>query len=235
MILASNGIIAGKGVVTSLLNTNLVSAYNFDNNLNDSFGTNNGIGFGGINYSTGIINQSVGFNGANAYVELPNASGQFNFTDDFSISLWVKPSSLASFHFLFINYKTSGGSGGGYYLNYDTGSNSLQFGIGNGTSTSIITTNQSPTVNVWTHYVITRKKATITKIYRNGNLITPTSSTNQTLDAGYVAGSILSLGADLGNYKYTGWMDSLDFWTKELTSTEVTELYNSGNAKQYPF
>ena len=29
-------------------------------------------------------------------------------------------------------------------------------------------------------------------------------------------------------------LDELNVWAKELTSSEVTELYNSGNGKQYP-
>lgn len=233
MILSLNGIIAGRGVVTSSLNTNLVSAYNFDNNLNDSFSTNNGTGFGGINYTTGLINQAVGFNGTNAYVELPNTSGQFNFTDDFSISLWIKPSTTAGFPFLINNYVNIGSNNYGYYL-FIT-STGLRLGIWNGANSAITDINQLPPSNVWSQIVITRKKSTITKIYINGVLTTPTSSTNPTLDATYQPNTIMTLGASFGNYKYTGWMDSLDFWNKELTATEVTELYNCGNGQQYPF
>jgi hypothetical protein len=29
-------------------------------------------------------------------------------------------------------------------------------------------------------------------------------------------------------------IDSVSVWNKSLTATEVTELYNSGNGKQYP-
>jgi hypothetical protein len=236
MAIYSNGQVGWfSGVVAppTTLNTSIYAAYNFDNNLNDSVGSKNGTGFGGISYSTGIINQSVGFNGTNSYIELPNSSGQFNFTDDFSISLWIKPSTTVGFPFLINNYINMGSNNYGYYL-YIT-STGLRLGIWNGASSAITDINQLPAVNVWSNIVITRKKSTITKIYINGVLTIPTSSTNPTLDATYQPNTIMTLGANFGNYKYTGYMDSLDFWTKELTATEVTELYNSGNGKQYPF
>ena len=29
-------------------------------------------------------------------------------------------------------------------------------------------------------------------------------------------------------------VDAVNVWNKELTQSEITELYNSGNGKQYP-
>jgi hypothetical protein len=29
-------------------------------------------------------------------------------------------------------------------------------------------------------------------------------------------------------------IDTFNIWNKELTQSEITELYNSGNGKQYP-
>jgi len=221
-------------VGSSSLKTSLYAAYNFDNNLNDAVGSKNGTGYGGINYgsTSGLINTSIGFNGANAYVNLPNNTGQFNFTDDFSISLWVKPYSTAGYPFLITNYLTSGSNNYGYYL-YMVDNTYLRFGISNGTNTAQTNVNQLPPSNVWTHIVITRKKSTITKIYYNGVLMTPSSSTNPTLDLSYQPNTTTTLGAAFGDYKYSGWMDSLNFWTKELTQSEITELYNSGNGAQY--
>ena len=236
MILGINGIIAGRGVVTSSLNNGLVSAYNFDNNLNDSFGTNNGTGFGGISYGTtsGLINTSIGFNGANAWVELPNTSGQFNFTGDFSFSFWCKPATTSADVFLLANYITIGANNYGYYL-YLKGNQSLRFGTLDGANSSEMVVNQLPVVNVWTHIVITRKNSTTTKMYINNSLMTPSSYSNPTFNPSYQSGIVTTIGAYASSYKYTGWMDSLDFWNKELTATEVTELYNSGLGKQYPF
>ncbi len=142
---------------------------------------------------------------------------------------------MAGYPFLIANYKNSGSNNYGYYLYYHDVTQSIRFGILNGATSGEIVTTQIPTLNVWTHYVITRKKSTVTKIYKNGSLITPTSSTNPTLDASYLPNTTTSLGAYLGNNKYSGWMDAVNFWTKELTASEILQLYNSGNGKQYPF
>jgi hypothetical protein len=239
MAIYSNGQVGWKsGVVapTTTLNTSIYAAYNFDNNLNDSVGSKNGTGFGGISYGTtsGLINTSVGFNGTNAYVTLPNNTGQFNFTDDFSISLWVKPFTVSADVFLIANYTSSGSNNYGYYL-YLKGNQSLRFGTLDGANASEMVINQLPAVNIWSNITITRKNSTTTKMYINNVLMTPTSYSNPTLNPSYQSGIITTLGAFSGSYRYSGWMDSLDFWTKELTTDEVSQLYNSGAGKQYSF
>lgn len=238
MILGINGIIAGKGVVTSSLNTNLVSAYSFTNNLNDSFGTNNGTGYGGVSFGTtsGLIYPSVGFNAANAWVELPNGSGQFNFSGDFSFSVWLKWGDLSNYPGIISNVNQSGSDVYGYFFFYHTATNTLRFVIANGTSVGgTLIMDHTPTLNTWYHYVITRKQSTINKLYINGSLMTPTSTSNPSYNPNYLPTTTTYLGARYATNLYNGWMDELDFWNKELTSTEVTELYNSGVGKQYPF
>jgi hypothetical protein len=38
------------------------------------------------------------------------------------------------------------------------------------------------------------------------------------------------------NYAFNGSkVDELNIWNKELTATEVTELYNAGTGKFYPY
>jgi hypothetical protein len=234
MIVATHGILA-NAVPSNPLFNGLYAAYNFDNNANDSFGSNNGTPFGGISYGTtsGLINTSVGFNGANAYINLPNNTGQFNFSDDFSVSLWVKPANTTGYIILMADYLNSGINNYGYLLDLTGGT--TRFLIFDGTNQGGIVINQLPISNVWNHIVITRKKSTITKMYYNGVLKTPSSTTNPTLNPTYQPTMVPSFGAWLGNYKYTGWMDAVNFWTKELTATEVTTLYNSSNGIQYPF
>jgi hypothetical protein len=214
----------------------IYAAYNFDNNANDSFGSKNGTPFGGITYGTtsGLINTSVGFNGTNAYINLPNNTGQFNFTDDFSISLWLKPYTTTGYPVMLANTLNSGSNNYGYLL-YVFNSSDLRFVTQDGANQGVTVINQLPTSNVWNHIVITRKKSTITKIYYNGVLMTPSLATNPTLNPTYLPNTTTSLGALLGNNKYAGWMDAVNFWTKELTALEITTLYNSGNGKQYPF
>ena len=74
----------------------LVASYNFDTDLTDYTGNNNGTTPGTITHTAFKVNNGADFSGsANDYVELPNTSDDFTFHDGagndipFSISFWV--------------------------------------------------------------------------------------------------------------------------------------------------
>lgn len=241
MILGINGIIAGKGVVipSSTLNVGIVSAYNADSNTNDSAGVYNGVGMGGLTYTTGKIGNAFNFNGTTSYLSIPNVSNQLNFQDDFSISLWFNPLNTTSQYQVLFTNKSSTATNGGYVLYYERGSiNLLRFDMQNGSNFSSYDSSFLPSANTWYHLTITRKKSTITKMYINGNLVSgsynylggganidPLYQTVQIYSVGSYGTTLLSAFAE----------EAVNLWNRELTQAEVTELYNSGNGKQYPY
>jgi hypothetical protein len=92
------------------------------------------------------------------------------------------------------------------------------------------------TTNTWNHIVVTRKASTGTKIYVNGSL---NNSNTSTVNPIYAATNYSSIGASKYNstnieYYFNGKIDAVSTWSKELSATEVTDLYNTGNGKQYP-
>jgi hypothetical protein len=74
------------------------------------------------------------------------------------------------------------------------------------------------------------------KIYVNGvNTPAVQSSGNASTTAGYIANQKMDLGGISSlNLSALCDLDGVSMWTKALTATEVTELYNSGTGKQYP-
>lgn len=221
---------------TSSLLTNLYSSWNADNNLLDSFGTNHGTGIGGLTYTPGKIGQAFTFNETNSYVRLPNNS--LNFTDDFSFSFWVYTNISFRVQFFFNSYSYTSGNtyGHGYYCYMDNGSLSFTIIRGNDAPANY-SVGHSWTQN-WHHVVVTRKKSTSTKIYINGVLKSGSYNIgNATINPVYQANQISNLGGvNNGTVNLlNGKMDLINAWNKELNQTEVTELYNSGNGKQYPF
>ena len=76
-------------------------------------------------------------------------------------------------------------------------------------------------------------------MYINGNLET---TTNYTGTVGYnptmnpaIGARYLSYLTNSYDYLYSGAkIDLFNIFNKALTQTEITELYNSGNGKQYP-
>ena len=228
-------------VGSSSLKTSLVAAYNGESNTNDSFGSNNGTAQGGLTYTTGKIGNAFQFNGTTSYNSLPNDSFN-NLTDDFSISFWVNHASLLGNECVFSNFAYNGTSYWGTAV--IAVGNSFSFYIFNGTSTVYslnILVGQAMSTNTWYNYVITRKASTGSKIYRNGTLlVSDTNTVNPVYNSGNIRPSIGSwnngpLFSNLRQYYMSSnsKIDALNIWTKELTASEVIELYNSGNGAQY--
>ena len=223
---------------SSTLNTGIYAAYNAENNTNDALNTYNGTAQGGLTYGVGKVGTAFQFNGTNAYVSLPN--GSLNFTGDFSISFWAYYNSTAAAYEVFIsNYNNPSGTNYGFQL-YTDPNNLLIFDLYGGSSSSYLHTPFTPVANTWYMFTVTRKRGTETKVYINGTSQSSAfyapgnqgATFNQTYDSNQIVnfGSNLNGGA-LSNIR----MDGINFWQKVLTQSEITELYNSGNGKQYPF
>lgn len=200
---------------------------------NDSLGTYNGTAQGGLTYTAGKSGNAFTFNGTNAYVSLP--TNTLSSLTDFSISLWCNPSSLLTGGAALVSNATNfGGVDYGYMLYFSYGSLYFRFYR---TPIVDLVANLQFTANTWYHIVITRKSSTGTKMYINGSL---NASNTSTVNPNYTTTNYNSLGVlqyDSINkvYYYDGKIDEVNIWNKELTATEVTELYNSGTGKFYPY
>jgi hypothetical protein len=230
-------------VGSSSLKTSLYAVYNGESNTNDSFGSNNGTPQGGLTYTAGKIGNAFTFNGTNAYVSLPNNS--FNsLTNDFSVSFWMNLTNSHSVDGgqLFSNIQTSIGIS--TYFGFQIGfyNNQIYFTVGSNTgnstaSTRLVSNALSGYIGTWVHVTCTHKQSTGYKIYVNGVL---NNSNNGTYNPVYTTNHTPTIGAQYSiyttpnlAYKLNGSMDALSVWNKELTQSEITELYNSGNGAQY--
>jgi len=242
-----------KATVSTLL-TGLYAVYKAESNANDSLGTYNGTPQGGLTYTTGKSGNAFTFNGTNAQIQLP--TNCFNsLTGDFSISSWV---------YLPATYLGTGGATvyilwnimapvswannlKGFTLRII--SNTLvNFMISDGTTNVSLSFNDTSSIYLknsnWVHITATRKASTGSKLYLNGVLVSSDTSTQnpvynstfQTPNIGALR-STNSSGTLLINndFAFNGTkIDELNVWNKQLTATEVTELYNSGTGKFYP-
>jgi hypothetical protein len=202
---------------------------------NDALNTNNGTAIGGLTYGVGKIGTAFQFNGTNAYVELPDNS--FNFTNDFTASAWVYLQTLPSTVCGIVGNFNFAVGGWGMYL---SGGNLISvirntagiYYLGN--TTSVFTAGQ------WTNVVMVFKKNVGFYIYGNGVLAGQSlASTNPNFGVSPIPHAKSRIG--LLNYSGDWWwmpnnsrIDGVNVWSRALTTTEITELYNSGNGKQYP-
>ena len=233
--------------VLSLYNQNTGAEYPFSSqllpSLNDATpNANNGTrpsstlsgGVPGPSFITGKIGKAFQFDGINDYVSLPNTSGEFNFTGDFSISTWFRSSNLSASRYFINNYQNNGSYWGYGWSFFYSSSLGFVFHLNNGAVNNQVNYQSSYSPNVWYHVVAVRTMGQKTKIYVNGVDTPATQSGSVSTAAGYIANQKMDLGgySPLNLYALCD-LDAVSFWNRALTQADVTELYNSGNGKQY--
>jgi hypothetical protein len=223
------------------------SAIGYTSSPNDAVSTNHGTLVNGTTFAAGKIGKAFTFDGINDYVALPNNSLN-SLTSDFSVSGWVyMPANTSNLYCVLLsNVSNDYTTGKGWSI--FTYGNNIYFDIyysgvyQNPNSAYIrLQANNTLTNNAWNHIAIARKNSTSSKIYINGSLVgsntsvlnpaTPTAAITPTIG---VLSSV-GVGNPLSSYAPNGTkIDALSVWNKELSAADVTELYNSGNGKQYP-
>lgn len=203
------------------LTDNLVAYYKLDGNSNDSVGSNNGTDTG-VSYVSGKINNAGSYNGSTSHTAVPNNSALQLSTG--SISFWFNTTSnLSSWRGLVAKQGAFG-----VFLNsgeltlYDWGTDlNRASGV-------------TPSINTWHHCVLSFQSGVTngTKLYLNGTLIFTTTITVSSQSEGVS----IAAGNYAGNIQnYNGLIDEVGIWSRALSPTEVTQLYNSGAGLQYPF
>ena len=224
------------------------SATGYLSSYNDVVGTNHGTLTNGCTFTAGKIGQAFIFDGINDYVALPNNIMKFSNTDNFSVSFWIY-ATVTGYSSVIGNNSFIGGQGTGWGIRTwgTVGGDPSKFSIvfwtnwvtGTGNLLNPLQTLGTTSINTWNHFVITRNSSAQEKIYQNGTLVV--SQTNSSTKLTYPATSYSNIGVN--RYDSTGFegyakagskIDAMSVWTKELTTEEVTSLYNSGNGKQYP-
>jgi len=208
----------------------LLAYYTADNTPNDALGTYNGTLTNGTTYGTGIINQGFSFDGVNDYINFGNVL-DFDGSTPFSFSFWVNPTTVGNKNIIqkWTNLNE------GYIIYFYN--NKLEFALSNTSVTNQIVVN---TVSTYTtgmqHFIVTydgTKNASGVNIYHNGvnqslstvrNSLTGSTSTSANLEFGRLASSV---------GWYNGILDEVGIWNRELSASEVTDLYNSGSGLQY--
>ena len=227
----SNRLFSGGGGGNPLWN-GLQAYYTADSTPNDALGNYNGTLVNGATYGTGIINQGFSLDGVNDYVDIGN---NLDFSGDtpFSFSCWINP--LGSTTVNILSKFNSLGSFPGYTLHLK--SNLVRFIIQNNNATDRIRVATTSTLTSGLRHISLTydgsTNASGVKIYVDG----VNQSVNADIDTftgGLTTTSEFVLGGFVTGFNYfDGIIDEVGVWNKELTQSEVTELYNSGAGKQY--
>jgi hypothetical protein len=218
-----------------MLTDNLQAYWKFDEgsgNALDSSGNSRTLtNAGNVSYSTGKINNGAYFSKASGYNF--STSDFINVTQPFSLSYWIYIGETVNFGTLMAK-GNSVETQQVQYIRY--AGNKIGFLMRDSGDEYIQQTGTYP-LNTWVYVTLTKSGTGSTgtvKLYINGsldNIETINNFSNISYD--------LKMGrlGDSSNYSYgmNGRADEIGVWNRELTSIEVTELYNSGVGLPYPF
>lgn len=181
-------------------------------------------------------NYSVSLDGAYDYVEIGDLSG-LESDGDLSFSLWVRPSDVVGAQGLLNVYTSFSNSAGEFYLSFST--TTLQYWLNNEAWKKL--GGVTIAADTWYHIVATYKDidnaadataaGTASRLYINGTEQDAGAGTGTFPASGAISGSGLKTiigGYYSSGYVLNGLMDEVAIFNRVLSSSDVTDIYNSG-------
>lgn len=242
------------GVASCQVNLS-ASAAGFNTSTQVPDETSNGNDMVLLNDPTFVTDAAVGtrstdFDSASSQAGRIDNNFESTFQSPFSLSVWTKPDDgvlSGSNEYIFSAY--SGNVSGVENWRWDLRQvgGKLRVSINNYTGSSTENTYIRETTNnvysdgaqsTWTHVVATVNSSAVPTIYINGSAAALTTLTSDTLslsnydstnDCVGIAGVLTSSSDTTPIYEYNGKLDDIALWSTELTSTQVSNLYNSGS------
>jgi len=206
----------------------LLAYYTADNTPNDALGTYDLTLYNGATYTTGVINNGFSFDGVNDYAETTSTRIGYGNSDSFTISCWIN-GTILNRGFVVDGDTTDGAtlgtwnSGSGRKISLLKGQGAAQcFG-----NTTLSDSTLYHLVAVHTPYDGVSANV---QFYVNGS-----ADGSAIFDIGTPSvATVKQIGtkSDTTTF-YTGMIDEVGIWSRDLSSSEVTELYNSGAGLQY--
>ena len=238
MIGLRSGIIASSSRSVNLYD-GLISAYNFDSDATDQKGTNDGTLDGGETLVTGKIGNAYQFV-ASGYMDIGN-SFPIDSDKPFSFAFWVKTDNGGIANILTNLY--SDGSRQGFSITMAIAGD-LDFAgrigfqlVPENLLGLAVQTNNDYNDGAWHHVVCTYDGSSdisglniyvdgVSDSYiLNGTTMTGSITTTETIKVGGRTGYV---------QLFSGIIDIVKIWGRELTSSEVVYDYNSGAGREYP-
>lgn len=214
-------------------NAGPVAHYPFNSNANDAIGTNHGTTNGGTTLTAdrfGKANSAYNFDGIDDFISTANLAT--NQTDNWTMTAWVKPSSIAQNNgTIVLNGFDNGGTGNGFSMVMGDATNAATGNLFKGFLNGLVIVNSGLTFNtnnIW-YYTVLVREAGVTKLYLDGVL----SGTTITSTPNTPSGS-LRIGSSNGIRFWNGAIDEVKVYNTALTATQVRQEYASSSQLQKP-
>jgi len=216
--------------VADATDSGAVSRYEFENDVTDSWGTNDGTDNTTVTYRNGVRGESKDFD-AGGLVNVPN-NGSFNFgTGSFTSSIWLKVDSFPTANPRMYYSSGDTSSDGRISLFVDDGSSNVRTEVYDvNSATSTLTGGTTISTGEWVHAVQVWNGATDTqKLYVNGLLDAEDTTTLDSIDTN----DSWDFGGNSSGGDFDGSLDDARIYDRALSSNEVSALYQWGRGQDF--
>lgn len=216
---------SGSGYDFTDLTTGLKAYYKLNEssgNAYDAIGSYPLTNSNTVGYTTGKIDNCADFGSTDSHNKTLNRSDGLgvDLSKAMSFSLWINLNASVGGTRRIVQWESTTGTSRTVLLTYDGTNLALGYG-GGGTDISVA---QTLTVGTWYHITATCSATGVTTLYVNGvsvgTGVIGTNTGGNFLYIGAANSSIIGIPAKI---------DELGFWSRTLTSAEVSDLYNSGS------
>lgn len=212
-----------------------IASYPFTGNANDAVGSNHGTVNGATLTSDrfGNANSAYSFDGVDDYIGTANLAT--NQTDNWTMTAWVKPTSISQNHGTIVMNGTDNGiTGNGYAMVMGDLANTSNGNIFKGLLSGVEWINSGFIFNSTANWYFTSivREAGITKLYFNGILSATTTS-----NIPFTPSGSLRIGSATGIRFWNGAIDEVKIYNNSLTASQIQNEYvtSSGlDANEWP-
>jgi hypothetical protein len=224
------------------LSDNLVAYYKLDESSGDaSDSSGNGYTLTNTNtvgYATALINNGADFGTANTNKVLTRASNLGITNGACSISIWVKlRTEIASGTYGFIQ-KSNATNHVAYIISYEYNGGTRRLAFNRqrqNTSNNYVNYTTTLGTSNWNHLVLTYDGTTLTGYLNGVSVGTPLNTSGDGASGGDNTVDIGHANEQFSTSYSSMYADEVGIWSRALSASEVTSLYNSGAGLAYPF
>lgn len=223
------------------LTDNLISDWHMNNDWQDSFGANHGTPSGAVFSTDSKLGSHAGsFDNVDDKLVIANETTfDFERTQAFSLAAWIKTGNTG-FHIIFSKFRMASPYWGYEFTVGDGGAITdkiVGFLVNDGGGNLYIKVRGNTIVTDSAYHLVVmtyngNQAASGVKLYVDGTVETLTTMLD-TLNGSILNDVALHLGGRENNTApFGGLLDEGLVWNREITASEVTELWNSGNGME---
>ncbi|MCP4132157.1 MAG: LamG domain-containing protein [bacterium] len=218
---------AASTSAVALIGTNdMIAFYPFNGNCDDKSGNANHLTNTGASLTAdrdGNANRAYYF--SNKRMDITDTPGNFDLLEELSISVWIYAASNSHSGNNYFYVIGKGGNTAGYAVTISSTS-FVHYHIFDNTAADFSTTQGAVWLNDWIHITVTWQRNGKSRTYLNGAMVYQiNASANQLSLSG---NNQLSIATNpwTNNGNFWGNIDDIRIYDRELSATEISDLYN---------